>query len=79
MLTYTVSGGLLEANVIHVKPCFSMMGKSSGSPLIMHLILNLSLNFIVTDFGKFCLFPFKVTLTSFLSISIISQIKFHFN
>ena len=39
----------------------------------MHLILNLSQNFIVTDFDILILLPFKVTLT------IISQIKFHFN
>ena len=33
----------------------------------------------LTDFGKFISFPFKVTLTSFQSISIISQILFLFN
>ena len=33
---------------------------------------------IVTDFGKLILFPFKVTLTSLQSISIISQILFLF-
>ena len=75
MLTYTVSGGgLSEANVKQVKPCFNMMLKSNDSPSIIWLILNLSLNLIVTDFGKFILFPFKVTLTSFQSISVISQI-----
>ena len=40
---------------------------------IICLILNLSLNFMVTDFGKFILFPLKIMLTSFQSISIISQ------
>ena len=38
--------------------------------------LNSSLNVIVTDFGKLILFPFKVTLTSSQSISIISQFYF---
>ena len=38
--------------------------------------MNVSLNFIVTYFGKLILFPFKVMLTSFQSISIISQILF---
>ena len=47
--------------------------------LTRHLILNLSENFIVTDSGKLTLFPFKVTLTSFQSISIISQILFLVN
>ena len=45
----------------------------------MHLILNLSLNFIVNDVGKFILFPFKVTLTSFQSNSITCQSIFFFN
>ena len=40
----------------------------------MHLILNLSQNFIVTEFGKLTLFPFKVTLTPFQFISVMSQI-----
>ena len=56
-----------------------MIWKTKGSLLTMHLILNLSQNFIVTDFGKLILFPFRVTLTSFQSNSITSQIKFHFN
>ena len=42
--------------------------------LLGHLILYLSQNFIVTDFGKLILFPFKLTLTFFQFISIISQI-----
>ena len=44
----------------------------------MHLILNLSKNFIIIDFGKLILFVFKVVLTPFQSYSNISQIKFHF-
>ena len=43
----------------------------------MHLILNLSQNF--NEFGKLTLFPFKITLTPFQSIPIMSQIKFCFN
>ena len=50
-----------------------------GSLLTMCLILNLSLNLIVTDVGKFILFPFKVMLTSFQSDSIMSQSIFVFN
>ena len=34
---------------------------------------------MVTDFGNLIVFPFKVMLTSFQSISIISQILFPFN
>ena len=45
----------------------------------MHLVLNLSQSFIVNRFGKLTFFPFKVTLPPFQSISIMSQIKFHFN
>ena len=41
--------------------------------------LNLSLSGIVTDAGRFILFPFKVTLTSFQSISIMSPHIFLFN
>ena len=44
----------------------------------MHLILNLSLNFMVTDFGWLILFPLKVMLTSFQSNSIMSQNIFLF-
>ena len=43
----------------------------------MCLILNLSQSFIVTDFGKLILFLFKVTLPSFESNAITSQIKFY--
>ena len=53
--------------------------KDQVSLLTIYLILNLSQNFIVTDFGIIILFLFKVMLTSFQSNSSISQIKFHFN
>ena len=53
--------------------------KKQGSLLTMHLILNLSLNFIVTDVGQSILFPFKVTLTSFPSNSIVYQSIFLFS
>ena len=53
--------------------------QKQGLFLTRCLILNLSQNFIVTDFGKVILFPFKVTLTSFQSIAIISQDLFLFS
>ena len=75
MLTYTVSvGGLPEANVNQLKPCLNVIWKSSGSLSIICLILNMSLNFIVMDFGKFILLLLKVMLTFFQSISITCQI-----
>ena len=77
-MSYIVSWGLLDANVNQVMPCFNTMWKSNGSLLTMHLILNLSLNCFVTDYGKLILFPFKVTLTSFQSNSVMSQIMFLF-
>ena len=52
-ISYAVSGGLLDAKVNHVMPCFSIIWKNKGSLLTMHLILNLSLNLIETDVGKF--------------------------
>ena len=42
------------------------------------LILNLSLNGIMTDVGKFTLFPFKVIMIHFQSISVKSQIILFF-
>ena len=45
----------------------------------MHLILNLSLNLLVTDGGSLILFPFKVTLTCFQPYFIMSQSIFLFN
>ena len=49
-LTYTVSW-MLEVKVSQVNPCFSMMWKNNGSLFIICLNLNLSRNFIVTNFG----------------------------
>ena len=72
VISYAVSGGFLDAKVNQVLPCFSIILKSNGSLLTMCLILNLSLNLIVTGVGKFILFPFEVTLTSFQSNSIMS-------
>ena len=60
-------------------PWFNIIQKSKSSHLTMHLILNLSVSGIMTDTGKFILFPFKVTFTSFQSNSITSQSIFHFN
>ena len=73
VLFYTVSC-VLEAKVNHVIPCLSIMWKSSGSFFLMHLILILSLSLIVTILGKLILLSLKVTLTSFQSISKVSQI-----
>ena len=56
----------------------AILEKSKGSHLTMCLILNLSLS-SVTDAGRFILFPFKVTLTSFQSISITYHNIFLFN
>ena len=53
--------------------------KSRGSHFTIHIILNLSLSCIITDVGRFILFPFKVILTSSQSISMVSQIMFFFN
>ena len=51
-----------------------VLGKSSGSFFIMHLILLLSLSIIVAILGKLILLSLKVTLTSFQSISKVSQV-----
>ena len=45
----------------------------------MHLILNLSLSGIMIYAGGFILFPFKVILTSFQSISMTFHNMFLFN
>ena len=74
-----VSGESLDAKGNHVMPCFSIIWKSKGSHLTMHLILNLSLSSIMTDAGKFILFPFKVILSSCQWNSITSQSIFYFN
>ena len=73
MLFHTVSC-MPKAIVNHVIPCLSIMWKSRGSFFIKHLILMLSLSLIVTTLGKLILLSLKVTLTSFQSISRVSQI-----
>ena len=78
VMSYTVSIGLLEAKMNQAKPCFNIIWKSKGSSLTMHLILNLSQNFYVTNCAKSILLPYKVMLTSFQSNSNIPQVKFHF-
>ena len=46
---------------------------------MMHLILNSSLSGIMTDADRVILFSFKVTLTSFQPISMMSHSIFLFN
>ena len=72
-LFYTVSC-VLETTVNHAIPCLSITRKSSGPFFIMHLILILSLSLIVTILDKLILLSLKGTLTSFQSISKVSQI-----
>ena len=67
------------AKVNHVIPCLSIMRKSRGSFFIEHLNLIFFLSLIVTTFGKLILLSLKVLLTSFQSISRVSQIQFQFN
>ena len=62
------------AKVNHVILCLSIMWKSRGSFFIKHLILILSWSLIVTTLGKLILLSLKVTLTSFQSISRLSQV-----
>ena len=64
---------VLEAKVNHVIPCLSIMWKSRGSFFIKHLILILSLSLIVAPLGKLILLSLNITLTSFQSISRVSQ------
>ena len=78
MQTYTISNGLLDVKVNQVMPCFNITWKSKSSILAMHLSLNLSLSYILTDVGKLILFPFKVILTSLQSNSRTSQRIFLF-
>ena len=63
--TYAASGESLDAIGNHVMPCISIIRISKGSHLTICLILNLSVSGIISDAGKFILFPFKVILTSF--------------
>ena len=73
MLFQTVSS-VPKAKVNHVIPCLSIMWKSRGSFFIKCLIFILSLSLTVTTLGKLILLLLKVTLTSFQSISRVSQI-----
>ena len=61
------------AKLNHVIPCLSIRWKSRGSFFIKLLILILSWSWIVTTLGKLILLWLKVTLTSFQSISRVSQ------
>ena len=54
--SYAISERLLDAKVSQVMPCFNIIWKSKGSLLTMHLIFNLSLNFIVTYICKLIYF-----------------------
>ena len=69
---YTVSY-VPAAKVYHIIPCFSIMWKSNGCLFIKHLTLFLSWSLIVTNLGKLILLSFKVTVTSFQSISNVSH------
>ena len=73
VLFYTVFC-VFEAKVNQVIPCLSIIWKSSGSLLMKHLILILSLSLIVILLGKLILLSLKVTLNSFQSMSRVSQI-----
>ena len=59
--------------------CFSIIRKSKGSHLTMHLILNLSLSSIMTEAGRLILLSFKVILASFQFNSITLHSIFLFN
>ena len=63
-----------KTKVYHIIPCLSIMWKSRGSFFIKHLILILCLTLIVTTLSKLIWLSLKVTLTSFQTISIVSQI-----
>ena len=52
---------------------FNIKCNNRGLLFIIHLILNLSLNGIITDPGKLITFPLNVTVTSHQSISITSH------
>ena len=69
---YTVSC-MLQGKVGQLVPCLNITCNSSGSFFIMHLILILSLSLIVTILGTSILLSLKVMLTSFQSISKVSQ------
>ena len=67
------------SKVNQVLPYFNIMCSSNGHFLINFLALYLSLNGMIIEAGKLMSFPFKVTLTSFQSISNTSQIQFFLN
>ena len=61
----------------HLIPCLSIWWKRRSPFFIKHLILILSWSPIVTILGKLILLSLKVTLTSFQSISKVSQMSFY--
>ena len=71
-IIYTVSN-VPVARVYCISPCFSIRGKSNGFLFIKCLTLILSWSLIVTTLGKLILFSLKITVTSFQSISNVSQ------
>ena len=81
MLLFTVSVVLshtvfcvLKAKVNHVIPCLSIMWKSSGFFLHQASHFDFVFELNLTTLGKLILLSLKVTLTSFQSISRVSQI-----
>ena len=63
---------LILDNGYQVCPCFNIKCNNKGQLFIIRLILNLSLNGIITEPGKLITFPFNVTVTGLQSISITS-------
>ena len=64
---------LILDNGYQVWPCFNIKCNNKGLLFIIHLILNLSLNGIITEPGKLITFQLNVTVTGHQSISIISH------
>ena len=64
---------LILDNGYQVCPCFNIKCSNKGLLLIIHLILNLSLNGVITEPGKLITFPLNVIVTGHQSISIISH------
>ena len=56
--------------------CFNIKCSNKGLLFIICLILNLSLNGMITEPSKLITFPFNVTVTGLQSISITSLIVF---
>ena len=69
---YTVSC-VPVPKVNHIIPCFNIKWKNKGSLFISHLTLILSWSLIIMTLGKSILLLFKVTVTSFQSISNVSH------